>query len=116
MNVKAKCTNCGEIVLLSKDDIKFCKLKDDDIVEYWTCPTCKEKMYVQFDNEETKELVHQISTVMRKIMISKSKKKKVPSSLREEYTSLNDSLNKVREKLSEKYKDYIEVKENAYCL
>ncbi len=96
------CSNCNKSIDLRNKtiDTLITYIQGEKVIlTYVECDTCDSKLYVQIDNDETKQILEQLVKVIDR---SKQDKQNMDK-LRKQYKRLNLKLSNLRKELREQY-------------
>lgn len=120
MQIKVECSNCkkeftvgGDIVEVLQRDVQN---RDDGkivTVTYFRCPECSFEHIVQLDDDYSKDLLEQVTAMLKsKIMFSRAGKK-VTNKMKKEFKQKRTLLTEYRHGLMTKYNGTLFIEESG---
>lgn len=73
---------------------------------YFDCPVCKQRIFVQLDNEETNAILNDLTKIVARVAKYKKSGFDIPKKLQSKYSKSTQKLNELRTELIKKYNNY----------
>lgn len=112
LKVNIECKSCKNAFEVSNENTIFEKMFIDKnghsiFLTYFDCPSCKERHYVQIDNQKTIELKKKTIRMFAKFSVLKSNNHYISKQQQNKFKSLRKNLNNRRLELMKQYEDEI---------
>ena len=108
MTTNIECKKCKSIFMIGPDNITFDKVYEDKdgrsiFLTYFDCPDCRERHYVQVDNQQSHEVKDRTQRMFAQLSVMRSKNKHIPKQQQSKFNKLRKDLNDRRFELMKQY-------------
>lgn len=103
----AECVNCKEKFIVNTFNLKVRKFDVNNgqsiILTYYDCPHCGHRMFVQADDDTTKEMLSNVTNQLKQFSIAKNKGEKVSQKQLDKFKKTREDLSNYRIALMKEY-------------
>lgn len=107
-----ECSRCKTIFPIFRENVNFDKLYEDKdgqsiFITYFDCPSCKERHYVQIDDQKSRKLKKETQRWFVKLSAMRNKNKQISKQQQDKFKKLRNDLSNSRLELMKQYEGSI---------
>ena len=108
MTTNVECKKCKTVFTIGPSNITFDKMYEDEngrsiFLTYFDCPECRERHYVQIDNQQSREVKKKTQRMFAQLSVMRNKNKQIPKQQQNKFNKLRKDLNDRRFELMKQY-------------